>query len=395
MEVESNGAQLQSLLRLNAGHLHLVGICGIGMAGLAVLLAKRGFRVTGCDAALNSLADWLRVRGIDVKAGHGPAHLDSDLVGIIRSAAVPETTPELLAATARRLPVFRRGEVLPALLEGYFSIAVAGTHGKTTTTAFITQLLRAGGHDPAFCIGGEVSALGGVAAAGRSGILVVEADESDGTLVHYAPDIAVVTNIEFDHMEHFADVQAFENCFQTFIGRARQRVVYGADDLRAVRLCGSAPHRRGFGLGEQSEVKAVRVNLGQTGSKFILVRNGKEEGELQVSAPGAHNVLNALAATTVALDYGVSFEDIRKGLAAVQLPHRRFEKVVDRREVTVISDYAHHPSEVAAFVRAAHRLNFRRCRAIFQPHRYTRTLALGANFPPAFQGLDEVVLAPR
>jgi len=209
----------------------MMGVCGVGMAGVAFLLRVRGFTVTGCDAHLNRLAAWLARHGVKVAAGHRPAHLRPAPQWIVRTPAVAEDNPEMARARAGGIPVFARGQVLPELLAGHTSVAVCGTHGKTTTTTFITHMLRHAGRDPSWCIGGENPAFGdGVAGAGRGGHMVVEADESDGTLALYRPDIAVVTNIEFDHMEHFASVAAFEDCFRTFIRQARRQVVYCAED---------------------------------------------------------------------------------------------------------------------------------------------------------------------
>jgi UDP-N-acetylmuramate--L-alanine ligase/UDP-N-acetylenolpyruvoylglucosamine reductase len=364
------------------------------MAGLAVLLRDRGLAVSGCDLARNSLAPWLERQGIRVLRGHGPEHLESGTGWLIRSSAVPDDAPELAAARARGIPVSRRGEVLAALLDGRASVAVGGTHGKTTTTGFIAQILAAAGRAPAFCIGGEVSALGGVAGTGAGAAMVVEADESDGTLALYAPDIAVITNIEFDHMEHFAGVEAFEACFARFAANARRQVIYCADDPRAARVCGGCPNGVSYGAGPGAAVRAEAITLLPGESRYTLVRGGVAFGEVRLPVPGRHNVLNSLAAAATGLALGLAFEQIREALGRVELPRRRFERVVDRPDVTVISDYAHHPSEVAAVVRVAAGLGRRRTLAVFQPHRYTRTLALGAEFPAAFAGVDELVLAP-
>ena len=385
---------LRALLQSGTGHVHLAGICGIGMAGLAVLLRARGFTVTGCDLMINKLAGWLRHQGIQVTEKHSPDHLGDDVTWVIRSAAVAPDSEELRAAETRSIPVFKRGEVLPLLLEGTTSVAVSGTHGKTTTTSFIAQILVAAGRDPSFCIGGEVAPLGGVAGIGKGGITVVEADESDGTLARYAPDITVVTNIDFDHMEHFASVEAFEECFRTCVRQTRQAVIYCADDARAARVCREHPHATSYGLVAAADYRAEDLHESATTTLFSLVHRGRVLGTLTVPAPGRHNVLNALAVAAVALRLGLSFESLRDGLGKVSLPRRRFERIVDRDDLVVISDYAHHPAEIAALVRAAGRLERARMLAVFQPHRYTRTLALGPDFPAAFNGLNELVLVP-
>ena len=387
-------ATIAQCLGQTGAAVHLAGICGIGMAGVAVLLKDRGFRVTGCDASPNTLAPWLRSRGIEVAQGHDPAHIRPDTAWVIRSAAVPAEAPEMRAARDRGLPVFARGEVLPALLAGQRSVAVAGTHGKTTTTSFIAQILTGAGRDPSFCIGGEVAPLGGCAGIGRGGLLVVEADESDGTLSLYHPDIAVITNIEFDHMEHFASVEAFEGVFGAVVSQARERVIYCLEDPRARRVCGGSPRGLAYGFEAGAALQAVDLELHADRLAYTLVRHGRAEGRSAVPAPGRHNAFNSLAAAAAGFELGQSFAEIQAGLSSVQLPRRRFDKFVDRADAVVISDYAHHPTEVAALVRTALQGEPRRTLAVFQPHRYTRTLALGADFPPAFAGVDELVLAP-
>ncbi|MBM4153266.1 MAG: UDP-N-acetylmuramate--L-alanine ligase, partial [Kiritimatiellaceae bacterium] len=217
--------------------IHMIGIGGIGMAGLAYLLKQRGHLVSGCDEQENRQTAWLREKGVEVSIGRDVAHL-TDVDWVIRTTAVPDDHPEVLHA---KVPVSRRGEVLPALLRDRFTIAVSGTHGKTTTTALIAQVLGCG-----YCIGGEVPGFDGVAKDGD--IMVVESDESDGTIVHYHPDIAVITNIEYDHMEHHASVDAFEACFKTFITNTREKIVYCADDPAASRLCKGHPKAVPYGV---------------------------------------------------------------------------------------------------------------------------------------------------
>jgi UDP-N-acetylmuramate--alanine ligase len=385
---------LRDKLVTGTGHVHLAGICGVGMAGLALLLKARGFRVSGCDLMVNRLACWLRERGIPVSERHSAAHLNEDVDWVIRSAAVPDSSDEIKAALARGLPVFKRGEVLPALLAGTSSIAVAGTHGKTTTSSFIAQTLLRAGLAPSFCIGGEVDVLGGVAGIGTGGLTVAEADESDGTLALYQPEVAIITNIEFDHMEHFASIEAFEACFRSFVRQTRRRIIYCIDDTRAARVCSGEPLGLSYGFSSEASLRAFITEEAATSSRFDVLFRGQALGSFTVSAPGRHNVLNMLACMAVGIEYGLDTGLLREALAHVTLPRRRFERIIERDDLVVISDYAHHPSEIAALVKTARQLNRSRLFAVFQPHRYTRTLALGANFPAAFEGVDEVVLCP-
>lgn len=343
------------LLLSTPRRIHMIGIGGIGMAGLALLLKERGHCVTGCDEQENRQTVWLRGKGISVLIGHDRSHL-TDIDWIIRTTAVPDDHPEVIHAAA---PVSRRGEVLPALLRDRITIAVSGTHGKTTTTAMIAQILGCG-----YCIGGEVPGFDGVAKDGE--IMVVEADESDGTLVNYHPDIAVITNIEYDHMEHHASVEAFEACFKTLIANTKQKVVYCAEDAAAARLCAGSP-------------KAVSY--------------GAERGTWRVALPGRHNRLNASAAIEVSRQWKTEAE-IFRALEKIKPVRRRFEKVFEG-EYMVISDYAHHPTEIRTLIQTVREtLNPKRLLGVFQPHRYTRTKALMADFPPAFQGLDKLWLVP-
>lgn len=335
----------------------MLGIGGIGMAGLAFLLKERGHEVSGCDAQNNRQTAWLREKGICVLNGHDPAHLDQ-VDWVIRTTAVPDDHPEVAAAS---VPVSRRGEVLPALLEDRFTIAVSGTHGKTTTTAMIAQILQCG-----YCIGGEVQGFDGTARDGD--VMAVEADESDGTVANYHPDIAVITNIEYDHMEHHENIDSFESCFRKLIAQTKEKVVFCGEDAAAVRLC-------------RHEAKAVAY-----GFKISDV-------EFQVALPGRHNRLNALAAAEVCKRWKTRAE-MATALAALLPVKRRFE-VVCQGDYTVISDYAHHPTEIRALIQTAiDELAPKRLLAVFQPHRYTRTRALLKDFPPAFEGLDRLWLVP-
>jgi len=388
------------------GHVHFVGISGIGMAGLAFLLKSLDFKVSGCDLVPGRMAKWLKDRGIRFYPEHNQAHISRDVEWVIRTAAVSSDSPEIMRAKKLGIPVFARGTVLPELIAGFKSVAIGGTHGKTTTTTFITQMLMSAGRMPSWCIGGESGSLGGVAGfrgkasmppASRTpaeDVIVVEADESDGTLARYRPDIAVVTNIEFDHMEHFNSVRDFENCFRTFISNARQKAVFCIEDPRARALCGKLRKCLSYGFRRNADVRGTDLKARLDGTVFSVVHRGKKLGRIDLPVPGIHNVLNALAATAVGLEMGLGFAQIRRGLSRVSLPRRRFDRVAQNNGITVISDYAHHPSEIAALIRTARKLKHSRLIAVFQPHRYTRTLALGADFPGAFEGVDELILVP-
>jgi len=385
--------ELRALLAARAP-VHMLGVCGVGMAGLARLLALRGIPVSGCDAAATGgTAAWLKACRIPVYEGHSATHLDPAIRWVVRSTAVAPDHAEPAAARARALPVFQRGEVLPALLEHRLSVAVCGSHGKSTTTTLLAWILRASGQAPAWCIGAEAPGLPGLS-GDDGGALVVEADESDGTLTGYAPDYTILTNVDFDHMEHFANVDAFENCFRQIIRQTRRALVVCADDARAAALSEAADVRITYGFHAAADVRIENLEETAAGAAFTLRRAPGEPVPLRIPAPGRHNVQNAAAAAIVALELGVSQTAVRQALAAAQLPRRRFECVAAAGNLRVISDYAHHPTEIAALVAMSRNLGARRLRAVFQPHRYTRTRALGAAFPAAFAGVDEVVLLP-
>ena len=342
------------------GHVHLMGIGGIGMAGIAWLLKERGFIVSGCDLQQNRQTEWLGRNGVSIAHGHASDHIQPEIDWLVRSTAVPDSHPEVHQALALGIPVSRRGEVLPALMRNRICIAVSGTHGKTTTTAMIAQVLDCG-----FFVGGEMAGYEGAVA--RDGeIMVVEADESDGTVAGYTPDYSIITNIEYDHMEHHASEAAFIGCFERLIEQTKTAVIYCAEDPTAKRLCSDL----------------------HNGIPYF-----SPENPIQLPIPGKHNQLNASAAVAVSRPWK-SENEILQALEKIQPIARRFETVFDRQGIRIISDYAHHPTEVAALIQTARELKPTRLLGIFQPHRYTRTLALGPDFPPSFQGLEKLWLVP-
>ena len=341
------------------GHVHLIGVGGIGMAGIAFLLKKRGLVVTGCDVQENRQIEWLRRSGVEVSMGHAESHITESSDWLIRSTAVSETHPEVCHAKELGIPVSRRGEVLPALMRDRICIAVSGTHGKTTTTAILAQVLGCG-----YCIGGEIVGVEGVAKDGE--IMVVEADESDGTLTGYTPDISVITNIEYDHMEHHASAADFIGCFKRLIRNTQQKIHYCAADPIASQICDGQP-----------KCEAYKI----------------PEGGLKLPLPGVHNQWNAAAALAVAR-YWKSEKEVLKSLMGINSIRRRFETVFEGGGIRIVSDYAHHPTEVSALIQTALELKPKRLLGVFQPHRYTRTLALGADFPSSFQGLEKLWLVP-
>jgi len=377
----------------------MLGVCGVGMAGVAYLLARRGWRVSGCDERPGSLASWLRAAGVAVGEGHDPAHLDADggVGRVIVTPAVAADEPELAAARARGLPVFRRGEVLAELVAASRGVAVCGAHGKTTTSCFTTRLLQELGERPGWCIGGTTATLGGVAGCGGGELLVAEADESDGTLALYRPAVTVLTNIDLDHLEHFGGEAALADCFRRAVVQTREGVAVCGDNRRALEVARAyrAPPLT-YGFGRESRLRATRVRVGPASVAFDLAFDGVSAGRVRLGVSGRHNVLNALGAAAAALLLGHGLEAVAAALPAAcgELPGRRFERVAAAGGIRCVADYAHHPTELEAAVAMARAQRPGRLIVVFQPHRYTRTLALGPAFPAAFAGADEVVLLP-
>jgi UDP-N-acetylmuramate--alanine ligase len=368
--------EVHALLTRPNLRIHMVGIGGVGMAGLARLLQQKGHQVTGSELTPSSLTDWLQGVGVAITFGHDPALVHPELDLVIRTTAAPLDHPECTQAAELAIPLVRRGEALPALLHDTTLIAVTGTHGKTSTTAMITHIFRMHDLPAGHFVGGESAQLGSVADLNE--IMVVEADESDGTLVNYHPDILVITNIEFDHMEHFADEQEMLAVFTQAVQQSKT-VVYCARDKQATALCKDLPHAIPYAGGE------IDFEAAAHSSQFTY--GGKKH---RLGVPGFHNALNALGAFAVAERCEVMAPSLEQ-FAAVD---RRYQLIAESATLTVISDYAHHPTEIRAVLEMAQALPRKRIMAIYQPHRYTRTKMLGDQFPAAFADVDLLILAP-
>lgn len=387
--------------------IHCMGIGGIGVSGLAMLLAGEGHAVTGCDLAVPpQIGRWLARSGIAVATGHSRAHLRG-IDRVVATPAVPPDNPELAGAAARGIPVTSRGAALAAYAAKRRTVAVCGTHGKTTTSCFAAALLKALGRrrpGPAavgWCIGGWTKRLGCVAhPPGDGAPFVIEADESDGTLALYRPAVTVVTSIERDHVENFPSFDALADCFRAVCGATSGKVVYCADDP----LCRDAARGRdsiGYGFSPDAALRAEAVRDDAGGQNFTLVLNGEPLGGLRIGVPGRHNLLNALGAIGAALACGFGIAEIVRHLGVLdQLPARRFETVRCRGGFEVVADYSHHPTEIRALLDMV-KASDRPVLAIFQPHRFSRTKDLLNDFPWAFAPLsgagptpDRLVLLP-
>ena len=377
--------------------IHLMGIAGAGMSALASIARHRGVSITGCDSDTSgaSTAD-LTALGVQVWRGHDPSHLEGARAVVV-TAAVPKDHPELERARALGLPVVRRADALGELVSGGGAslVAVAGTHGKTTTTVMVTEALTAAGRNPTGLAGGRVAAWGGNARIGGDQLYVVEADEYDKAFLSLRPTVAVVNNVEADHLECYGSIEALEEAFADFANRA-QRVIVGADDPGAdrVALRIGAPVWR-VGLGPTADVRIRGMRLEPGGSRAGIALPDGHTIDLQLAVPGMHNVRNAAAALGVLQALGADVRAGASALAEFRGVGRRFERLGDARGVTVVDDYAHHPTEVAATLAGARQaFPGRRVVAVFQPHLYSRTALHGEALGKALAAADMVIVAP-
>ncbi len=396
------------------GTIHFVGIGGIGMSGIAEVMHNLGYRVQGSDIAEGPGVERLRARGIPVAIGHDQANLgegDTRAAVVVTSTAVKRTNPEVAAALAARVPVVRRAEMLAELMRLKQTVAVAGTHGKTTATSMIACLLEAGGLDPTVINGGIIESYGSNARVGEGEWMVVEADESDGSFLRLDGTIAVVTNIDPEHLDHYGSFEAVKEAFVQFVENVPfyGAAVLCADHPEVLNLIARVRDRRvvTYGLTAHADLTAEQVGATGTGSRFDAVLRGREGAErrivgIELPMPGRHNVQNALAAIAVALELGCGDETIRAGFLGFAGVKRRFSRVgriaLGEGHAEVIDDYAHHPVEIRAVLSAARGLveakGGGRVVAIVQPHRFSRLASLLEEFQGAFGEADMVFAAP-
>jgi len=384
------------------GPIHFVGIGGIGMSGIAEVLGNLGYTVRGSDVAENANVKRLRDKGIAVTVGHAAANVAGAGVMVV-SSAIKRDNPELMAARAQRIPVVRRAEMLAELMRLKSCVAIAGTHGKTTTTSLVATLLDAGNLDPTVINGGIINAYGTNARLGGGEWMVVEADESDGTFLKLPADIAIVTNVDPEHLDHFHTFEAVQDAFRNFVESVP---FYGfavmcIDHPVVQTIVGKIEDRRIITYGEnpQSDVRLLDLVAANGVSTFkVSIRNRKHGGEHEIAGltlpmPGRHNALNATAAIAVAHELGLSDDTIRGALAGFGGVKRRFTKTGEWNGITVIDDYGHHPVEIAAVLRAARESTKNRVIAVVQPHRYTRLQSLFEEFCTCFNDADAVIVA--
>ena len=393
---------MMKALGTDIGTIHFVGIGGIGMSGIAEVMHQLGYKVQGSDQADSYVVDKLRKKGIPVSIGHKAENL-GDAAVIVCSTAIKENNPEIAAAVERRLPRVRRAEMLAELMRMQKTIAVAGTHGKTTTTSMIACLLDAGGIDPTVINGGIINRYGSNARLGKSDWMVIEADESDGSFLRLDGTIAVVTNVDPEHLEHYGSFERAKDAFVEFIENVPfyGLAVMCIDHPEVQGLIGRIRDRRivTYGFSALADLRADNVEVVDGGSQFdavVLQRDGSRrviEG-ISVPMPGRHNVLNALAAIAVGMELGMDDDAIARGFEKFDGVKRRFTKVGEVQGAVVIDDYAHHPVEIRAVLSAARESATGRVIAVVQPHRYTRLEALMDEFQAAFNDADIVMVAP-
>jgi len=374
--------------------VHFVGIGGIGMSGIAEVLLNLGYSVSGSDLKSTLSTERLAKLGAKVSVGHGVEHVQ-DVDVVVVSSAVRDDNPEVVEATRLQVPIIPRAEMLAELMRLKYGIAVAGSHGKTTTTSMIAVLLDAAGLDPTMVIGGRLAALGGNAKLGGSDLMVVEADESDRSFLQLSPVLAIVTGIDYEHMEAYRDMDDLETAFVDFVNKVP---FYGSsilclDEERVQDILPRIRRRHvTYGFSSQADISAQDVKLEGSGSRFELKLSGEPVGDVRLLVPGRISVLNSLAAIGVGLELGLELDQIRSGLESFSGVDRRFQVKADVAGILVVDDYGHHPTEIRATLATAKDAFARRTVVIFQPHRFSRVKALFEEFCRAFHQADVLVV---
>jgi UDP-N-acetylmuramate--alanine ligase len=388
----THDAPVPALLDLSRPRrVHVVGVAGAGMSAIALVLARMGHAVSGSDIKSAAVLERLAAAGVDVHVGNRAQHVPVDADAVVYSTAIPRTNVELVAAAERGIPVLHRSIALASLAATRRTIAVAGSHGKTTTASMLALILRSAGWSPSFVIGGEVNEVGSNAAFGEGEWLVVEADESDGTFLHLSPQAALVTNIEPDHLDHYGNFDTLVRAFERFVASVDGPIVCCADDAVARRIAGGRPAIRTYGFSPGADYRVVDEVVDAGGCRFTLVVDDTERSAIAVPA-GVKASTNAAGAIAIALELGVDIEAAVGALAAFGGVARRFQYRGERDGVTFIDDYAHLPTEVGSAIAAARQGPWRRVVVVFQPHRYTRTASIGAQFADSFTDADALVL---
>jgi UDP-N-acetylmuramate--alanine ligase len=378
-------------------HVHFIGIGGIGMSGIAEILLSMGMKVSGSDLRRGPVTDRLATLGATIYEGHDAANLGPATV-VVTSSAVSPLNPEVLEAHAHKVPVIQRAEMLAELMRLKYGIAIAGMHGKTTTTSMVASVLAAGGLDPTVIVGGRVDALGSNARLGTTQYLVAEADESDRSFLKLSPILAVVTNLDREHMDCYRDMADVERAYLDFMDKVP---FYGAvtacidNDLLKSILPRARRRVFTYGVADEADYRLEFLTACEGRfAQFLVHTAAGPRGPFELHVPGRHNVLNATAAVAIASQLGISSDKIAEGLSYFRGVDRRFQHKGVARGVTVVDDYGHHPTEIRATLAAARECGHKRIHVVFQPHRYTRTLDLLDQFSTAFTDADTVEVLP-
>lgn len=379
----------------NFKKLHFVGIGGVGMSAIAYVVNKLGYSVSGSDEKGSSLTKKLQDEGVKVYIGHVKEHI-SDCEAIVVSSAIKIDNPEVMQAKSLGIPILHRSDILADLINTRYGIAIAGAHGKTTTTSMLSCVTINAGLDPTVLIGGEVTALNGNAHYGKSDYLIAEADESDGSFLKFHPNIAIVTNIENDHMDYYKTMDEMQKAFKQFINQLSDdgKVILCFED-EILKNMGKESNGKvvSYAIEQEADYQAVNINYQETMTTYDVSYKGKIIGTIKLVVPGRHNVLNSLAVVAASIMLGVEFEKIAQVLAEFIGAKRRFEIKGKEKGVLVVDDYAHHPSEIRSTLFAANQRKHKRLICVFQPHRYSRTKLLLEDFSRCFTPCDLLVLS--
>ena len=379
-------------------HIHFIGIGGISMSGLAEILLKEGFTVSGSDTKESPLTKKLVSEGAHIIYGQKVENITRDIGCVVYTAAINRNNPELIEAVALKIPMLTRAELLGQLMKNYDTpIAVSGTHGKTTTTSMISHILLEGDLDPTISVGGILNAIGGNIRVGNSGTFITEACEYTNSFLEFYPLYSIILNVEEDHMDFFKDIEDIKNSFHKFASQTAKDgliIINGDMDHTDFILNGLSQKHVTFGLNPDNDYTAADITFDKEGNaSYNLIAHGQEKGRITLKVKGRHNVMNSLAAIACTEAIGLPFDTIRKGLLSFGGTHRRFEYKGSLGDVTVIDDYAHHPTEIRATLSAAKDYPHDELWVIFQPHTYTRTKAFLPEFAKALEQADHVILA--
>jgi UDP-N-acetylmuramate--alanine ligase len=380
---------------LEKSAIHFIGIGGIGMSGIALVLLKMGYKVSGSDLAPNNLTEKLTARGAGIRFGHNHDNIPSETEVVVYSSSINDSNPEILEARKRNLLIVKRAQALAELLNGKKGIAVTGTHGKTTTSSLISVMLENCGLDPTAMIGGEVDIFGGNSKYGKGEYVVAEADESDGSFLYLKPLHSVITNLEMEHIDYYKTLEDAIDSYAAFANNTKKGgwLFYNAGDENIRRALKKFNGKReSFGYTKDADIYPHEIMMNEFYTSYVCVYKNEVVGRVSLRIPGKHNILNSLAAILSGFKLGLSFESICGSIQDFTGTKRRFHLRADVDGVMLIDDYAHHPTEIRAVLDACRNWKNRRVIVVFQPHRYTRTKFLAEEFGRCFKGADKLIL---